>query len=438
MRFVLFLFFSLFILSLTAAADNDSVLSQPIDTTMQMSDSSETLAEAGVATESGANFVYPMSEERKEQLISYSKFKNIWRFVGFFIEIIIIVVLLYTGLSARFRKWAESISKKKFFVYLFYILFFSLFFFLINLPFDYYREFVVEHNYEFSNQTLGEWFAESLKALAITFVLGFLIISALYWLINRYKRWWLWFSIGTLPFLVLIIIIFPVVISPMFNEFEPIKNQHLAEEMTQLAARAEIYNPDIFEYDASKQSNKLNAYFTGMFGTRRIVLTDNIINAFTVDELKYVMGHEIGHYKMNHIWKGLLLAILIIFVALFFLDKSLHGMIKRNSKRFGFSKLGNIASLPLVWLFVTIFGFATQPINNSVSRVMEYHADEYGLKLSGVTAETAATAFDKLSVYNLSDPEPSAVIEFWFYDHPALAKRIDNVKKVYNELHSGS
>ncbi len=434
MRFMLSLFFSLFILALTGAAENDSTFTQPPDTILQSIDSFET----ATVTELESDFIYPMSDERKEKLISYSKFKNIWRFAAFFIEIIIMAVLLYTGLSARFRQWAEAISKKEFFVYLFYILFFSLFVYIVNLPFDYYREFIVEHNYGFSNQTLNEWFAEDLKALGVIFVFELIIISILYFLINRYKRWWLWFSIGSLPFMVLIIIIFPVVISPMFNKFEPIKDQHLAKELTQLAARAEIYNPDIFEVDASKQSRKLNAYFTGMFGTKRIVLTDNIIDAFTVDELKYVMGHEIGHYKMRHIWKGLLLALFIIFIALFLLNKSLHGMIKRNSKRFGFGRLGDIASLPLVWLFVTIFGFVTQPINNSVSRYMEYNADEYGMILSGVTVETAATAFDKLSVYNLSDPEPSAIIEFWFYDHPAPAKRIDHVKKVHIKLQTGS
>ncbi len=434
MRYVLPLFFCLFMFALPITAEDHPAVSQPSDTNIQLVDS----AQATAATESDSGFIYPMSAERKAKLISYSKFKNIWRFVSFLIEIIIMAILLYTGLSAKFRTWAESISKKKIFAYLFYILFFSLFIFVVNLPFNYYREFVIEHNYGFSNQTFGQWFTEDLKSLGITFILGFIVISVLYWLINKYKRWWLWFAIGSLPFMVLMIIVFPVLISPMFNKFEPLKDRHLADEMTQLAARAGIYNPDIFEVDASKQSNKLNAYFTGMFGTKRIVLTDNIIKAFTVDELKFVMGHEIGHYKMNHIWKGLLLAILIIFVALFLLDKSLYGIIKRNNRRFGFSKLGDMASLPLIWLFVTIFGFVTQPINNGVSRIMEYHADEYGLKLSRVTAETAVTAFDKLSVYNLSDPEPPAIIEFWFYDHPSLANRIDNIKKSYNELETHS
>jgi Zn-dependent protease with chaperone function len=379
-----------------------------------------------------------MSPERKEMLISYSKFRNIWRFVSFFIEIIILAILLYTGLSARFKRWAEAISKKKFFVYLFYILFFSLFIYIVNLPFDYYRGFIVEHDYGFSNQTTGEWFVESFKSMGIVFILGFIVISILYWLINRTKRWWLWFAVGSLPFMVFIIIIAPVVINPLFNKFEPLKDPHLADEMTQLAARAEIHNPDIFQVDASKQSNRLNAYFTGMFGTKRIVLYDNIIEAFTVDELKYVMGHEIGHYKMHHIWKGLFLAILLIFVALFVMDRALPGIIRRNRSKFGFEKLGDIASLPLVWLFIAIFGFITQPVNNGVSRHMEYNADEYGLKLSGVTAETAAITFDKLSVYNLSDPDPSAIIEFWFYDHPALNKRIDNVRKLYDKLQTGS
>ncbi len=430
MRYILPLFFGLLIITSPAVAQDNPETTRPPDTNVQTIDSSQTAASTG--SESG--FIYPMSAERKAKLISYSKFKNVWRFVSFFVEIIIMLVLLFTGLSAKFRDWAESIFSRGFFARLLYILFLLIFIFVINLPFNYYREFVVEHNYGFSNQTFGQWFGEDLKSEAITIVFGFIVFSVLYWLINKTKRWWLWFAVGALPFMVLMIVVYPVFISPLFNKFEPLKDKQLAEDMTQLAAKAGIYNPDIYEVDASKQSNKLNAYFTGMFGSKRIVLTDNIINAMTPQELEFVMAHEIGHYKMNHIWKGLFLAIVLVFFTLYVMDKSLHGMIRRFGKLFGFNRLGDIASLPLIWLFVSVFGFIIQPISNGVSRTMEYHADEYGLELSGVSEKTAVTTFDKLSVYNLSDPKPPAIIEFWFYDHPSLSKRIDNIEKLYKEL----
>jgi Zn-dependent protease with chaperone function len=228
----------------------------------------------------------------------------------------------------------------------------------------------------------------------------------------------------------------PVIITPLCNEFKPLQDKQLAEEMTSLAEKAGIYNPDIYEVDGSRQSSKINAYFIGIFGTKRIVLYDTIIDNFTIEELKFVMAHEIAHYIKNHIWYGLFTAVIMIFIACWLINKLLHKVIDRYKIRFGFDRLGDVASLPLIILFISIFSFISQPVTNGFSRVLEYQSDRFGLKLSGVTGEVAATAFDKLSVYNLSDPDPPDIIEFWFYDHPTLKKRMASVRKIYGELNS--
>ncbi|UCD93940.1 MAG: M48 family metallopeptidase, partial [Candidatus Zixiibacteriota bacterium] len=269
-------------------------------------------------------------------------------------------------------------------------------------------------------------------------VIAFIGVGILYWLINRFRRWWLYVTLVSIPLAVLLIVILPVIVAPMFNKFEPMKDRNLAREMTALASKAGIEDPDIFEVNASKQSKKLNAYYTGMFGTRRIVLYDNIIEAFSAEELKFVVGHEIGHYKMWHIWKGLIIAVVFVLAATFLMSRFLPRLILLGSRRFGFSRLGDIGSLPLIMLFAVVFTFITQPIPNAVSRYYEYNSDEYGFELSGVTIEDAARTFDKLSVYNLSDPDPPAIIEFWFYDHPALSKRVENIKRLYSQNGSGS
>jgi len=381
--------------------------------------------------------VYPMSPERSEMLASYSRHRNSWRFLSFFIDVILLLIVLYTGLSGRLRRWAEAISRKKYFVYFFYTMFFFIVMFILGFPVSYYLGFVVEHDYGFSNQTFSEWFVESLKFLGVSFIFAFILISILYWLINKTRHWWLYFAIGMLPFAVLLIIIVPVFVAPLFNKFEPLQNETLAVEMRGLAEKAGIHDPDIFQVNASKQSKKLNAYFTGMFNTKRMVLYDNIIEALSVNELKYVMGHEIGHYKMNHIWKGLMLALVMIFAAAFLADRILPRIIRRNSFRFGFNKLGNIAGLPLLILFMTVFEFFSQPVSNGLSRYFEYQADEFGYRLSEVSVDDARVVFEKLSAYNLSDPEPSPVIEFWFYDHPALSKRIENIQKLNENMPPG-
>ncbi|MCP4705569.1 MAG: M48 family metallopeptidase [candidate division Zixibacteria bacterium] len=418
-----------------------SMSSQPNET--ELNDSAVVLADSTMETVDDSlavvastedDFLYPMSPERKEKMISYSKFKNIWRFASFFIGIAFLLIVLFTKLSARFRLWANAVSKKKLVEYSIYIILFTLFMYLINLPIDYYRNFLIEHEYGFSNQTGGEWFIEGIKALGLEIFFSVLIISTMYWLINKTKRWWLYFALGSIPFLVFFMLVYPVVITPMFNEFKPLQDKVLAAEMTALAESAGIHDPDIYEVDGSKQSNKINAYFVGMFGTKRIVLYDTIIKNFTVDELKFVMAHEIGHYLKNHIWYGLFSAIIMIFLICWLINKLLHNVIRRHKDKFGFDRLGNIASLPLIMLFISIFGFVYQPITNGMSRVMEYQSDRFGMELSKVTDDAAVTAFDKLSVYNLSDPDPSDIIEFWFYSHPTLKKRMTNVREIYKEI----
>ncbi|MCX6826669.1 MAG: M48 family metallopeptidase [candidate division Zixibacteria bacterium] len=431
------------LLSLFVLVTLNPIMIPAADLTNSAADSLSTSPRADTAVIAGAdsaaqsNFIYPMPPERMAKLIAYSRFNNLWRFLDFFISVVILLIIIYGGLSARLRNWASKISSKNFFVYFFYFIFFMIVMYGLNFPFDYYRNFAIEHQYGFSNQTFGAWFGESLKSLGVGFVFGFILFLILYWLINRFRKWWLAFAIGSIPFMVLVIIIVPVIITPLFNKFEPIKNKELGAEMTALAGKAGIYNPDIYEVDASKQSSKVNAYFTGMFGTKRIVLYDTAIKNFTVNELKFIMGHEIGHYVMHHIWYGLFLGVVFIFIVFYLADKFLPPMIERRKNRIGFSRLGDIAGLPLLLLFVTVFSFIFQPIQNTASRYFENQSDRFGMQLSGVTGDEAATAFDKLSVFNLSDPEPSALIEFWFYTHPALKKRMDNVRKLYNELHPG-
>jgi len=428
----LFISILILLMSISCFAAEDSLLTANSDSvTVSEPDSASQQAQSTESSE--FDLGYPLSPERKELLTSYSRFKNIWRFFSFFIEIIILLALLFTGLSGKFESWAERLSNKKILVTLSYLLFYTVFIFLVNIPFDYYRGFIIEHQYGFSNLNTIEWLSESLKSQAILFVFMFIIVAVMYKLINSLKRWWLWFSLGAIPFLIFVMLIYPTVLAPMFNTFNPIGQTELGQELTGLAEKAGIENPEVYEVDASKQSNKINAYFAGVFGSKRIVLYDNTIRLFTVDELKYVMGHEIGHYVMNHMWIGIFLAIAIIMAGLYLMNRILPGIIKRYSDRFKFDRLGKVSSLPLIILFVSVFSFITQPISNGVSRIMEYDADEFGMELSGVDAQTAQITFEKLSAYNLSDPDPAGIIEFWFYDHPALNKRIARIHELYDK-----
>ncbi len=368
--------------------------------------------------------VYPLSPERYERLVSYSKFVNVWRFAEFFIGLAILAVILFTGLSARFRDWTAKIPSKFFALWAFLCIF-LLADYIMNLPFSIYRNFIVEDHYGFMNQTFMQWWGDDLKGLLVGAVLMIIPIWPLYWLLNRLKNWWLWFSLGAIPFAVLAVVIVPVLISPLFNEFGPLKDKKLESEIMTMAQKAGIEGANIFEVNGSKQSDKVNAYVTGLFGTKRIVLYDTLIKNFTIPEIKFVMAHEMGHYLKHHIWWGLSVAIAFIMVALWLASRLLPITITRLKDSLRFERLGDYASLPLIAAYLSIFSFLFQPITNASSRLMERQADEYGMIASGVDSETAATAFDKLSALNLSDPDPSGIVEFWFYTHPSLKKRIE-------------
>ena len=169
-----------------------------------------------------------------------------------------------------------------------------------------------------------------------------------------------------------------------------------------------------------------------MFNSKRIVLYDNLINNFTPNEVKFVMGHEMGHYVMNHIWIGLFLAILVIALALWLTGLSIQRFIDKYKERLKFDSLSDWASLPLLLIYLSIIMFLFNPITNTLSRYHEHQSDIYGMENTDVSGEEAATAFDKLSVYNLADPDPHPYIVFWFYSHPALQDRMEFVRNYRN------
>ena len=396
-----------------------------LDTTVVVDTTSEVAATTG-------EVAYPMSEERKAKLISYSRFNHIWRFVSFFVGLGILALILFTGLSAKLRNWAAKAKKKFLIVWLFMIMLLVVDY-LLNLPFSIYRGFIVESNYGFMNQTFFEWLGEGLLGLAVSAVIGIIPIWFLYQVISHYRKWWLMFAVGAIPFVIFFIIIAPVFISPMFNDFVPLQDEQLKTEILNLASKAGIEGSEVFQVDASKQSSKINAYVTGLFGTKRIVLYDTMIKNFSLSEIKFVMAHEMGHYVMHHIWYGVVMVVVFMALALWITDRTITGVIRRFQRRFGFDRLSDIASLPLIMMYLSVLMFLFNPAINSVSRYMERQSDKYGMDMSGVPGESAALAFDKLAVYNLSDPDPPAIIEFWFYSHPALKKRMEFVRSYHGD-----
>lgn len=368
-----------------------------------------------------------MTPERRAQAIAYSETKNVLYFVITFYLFLILILFLVTRSSAKIRAWAMRLGKRRFFVLALYLLAFNLIVLAVDFPFTYYSGYALEHQYEHSNQSFGQWFGELMKGEAIGFVVGLLLLWLLYLTIRRSpRRWWLWAGACTAPIAAFLIVIAPIVIAPMFNKFSPLSDEALKTKILALADRAGIPDSDIFEVDASKQSKKYNAYVTGLFGTKRIVLYDTILKDMEHEEILFVLSHEIGHYVMHHVWIGVGLVTAFVFLAAYLVHRISGVLLARNKDRWGFDSLADFASLPLILFLFSVIGFLLQPAFAGMGRYFEHKADEYGLTMTEDRV-AAAKAFEKLAANNLSNPDPSPFIEFWLYDHPTIKDRVTYV-----------
>lgn len=334
-------------------------------------------------------------------------------------------IILFTGFSAKIRDWAQRLGKKWFLVVGIYFIMFSIVMFIIDLPLSYYEEFVREHAYDLSNQTLGKWLGDSLKSLIVGMVVGVLFLWVPYLLLKKSpKRWWLYVGILSIPFLILFFLVSPIWISPLFNDFGPMHDKALETKILALADKAGIEGSKVFEVNKSVDTKTVNAYVSGFMNTKRIVLWDTIIKQLNERELLFVMGHEMGHYVLGHVRKSIIFFSLLILVTLYAAYRVAGGIIDKFKRRIGFHQLSDIASLPLILLLVSIFSFIISPVALWYSRYLEHEADRFGLEITKDNYN-AAMAFVKLQQENLGNPRPGLLFKLWRADHPVLGERID-------------
>jgi len=361
-----------------------------------------------------------------EKAMDYYHSGNILWVVDTLWGMLIPALFLFTGFSARIRNWAQKIGKKWFLVIGIYFVFFFIMMFVIDLPLSYYEDFIRQHAYDLSNQTSAKWFGDTLKSLTIGIIIGFLFLWLPYLALKKSpKRWWIYVGVGTVPFLFLTLLISPIWIDPLFNDYGPMKDKALETKILALADRAGIEGSRVFEVNKSVDTKRLNAYVTGFLDTKRIVIWDNTIAKMSERELLFVLGHEMGHYLLGHIWKLIFFLSLLILVTLYIADRTAAALINRFKQRFGFEQLSDIASLPLIILLINVFSLIViDPVGNWFSRSLEHQADQFGLEITRDNHD-AATAFVKLQMENLSNPRPGMLYKIWRASHPVLGDRID-------------
>ena len=334
-------------------------------------------------------------------------------------------LFLFTGFSARIRTWAQALGRKWFFVVGLYFALFSLITYVIDLPLAYYQGFVRQHAYGLSNQTFAKWLSDSLTGLAVGIVIGVLFLWVPYLLLKRSpRRWWLYTGLLMIPFLILMILVQPIWIDPLFNKFGPMKDKALEAGILALAERSGIEGGRVYEVAKSEDTKVLNAYVTGFGNTKRIVLWDTTIAKLDEQELLFVMGHEMGHYVLGHVWKLILFFSAVIMATLFAIHKTAGWLIGKYQHRFGFSELSDVASLPLILLLFSAYLFVITPGVLAFTRYHEHESDRFGLEILR-NNHAAATAFVKLQTENLGVPRPHWLVRLWQASHPTLGERID-------------
>jgi Zn-dependent protease with chaperone function len=323
------------------------------------------------------------------------------------------------------RDWSTRIGRKWFFVIAIYVAVFSILTFVIDLPRAYYEEFVRDHAYGLSNQTFQKWFSDSVISLVVGIIGGTLFLWIPYLLLRKSpRRWWLYTGLAAVPFLLLMIVVKPVWIDPLFNTFGPMKDKTLETRILQLADRAGIAGSRVYEVDKSTDTNALNAYVTGIGATKRIVLWDTIIKRLDEPQLLFVMGHEMGHYVLGHMWKLVAMFAVVILLTLFGIHLTAGAVIARYRGRIGFESLGDIASLPLLLLLFNLGFLIASPFALAYNRHVEHEADRFGLEITRDN-HSAAMAFVKLQQDNLANPRPHWLLKLLRANHPPLGERID-------------
>jgi len=336
------------------------------------------------------------------------------------------LILLTTGLSARMRDFAERLVKFRFAQApvrtLIYGAQYFLFTTILSFPLGAYEGFFREQKYGLSNQTFGAWLGEQTIGLAVGAVLGAVAIMVLYAILERVKQsWWIWASVASVSLLFVVSVLAPVYIAPLFNKYHTLDDPKIRDPILSLARANEIPAEHVYVFDASKQSKRVSANVSGALGTMRISLNDNLLNRCSLASVRAVMAHEMGHYVMNHIYKGLIEQGLVLTIGFAFCAWAFDRIVARRGAAWGIRSIADPAGLPLIVLLISTYMFVMTPVTNTIIRTAEIEADAFGLNAAG---EPDGFADASLMLSEYRKIHPGKWEEIVFYDHPSGYNRI--------------
>ncbi len=430
---------------------SQAIPAQPAQTAAQPSSQSGPAPASTAAPAPPASAqAYSLPPDKLAQAIALGRISTALDMAGALWGLAVLWVLLATRRAAGLAAWTERRLHRR---WLQGLLFFAVFLAvtaLASLPLDAMGHAASRH-FGISVQSWGSWLVDLAKGLGLSLLFGAPLLLFFNWIVRASpRRYWFWAWLVTLPMAVFTVFSAPL-LDPVFNKFEPLELHHpaLVARLETVVARTGTHIPPnrMFLMKASRKSNGLNAYVTGIGVTKRLVLWDTAVNRLPDDEILFIFGHESGHYVLRHIPKG----IACMAVGTFFVFWACAGCAGWLAHRFGArwqlsdaqNETAPLASRPgfLVLLFVlSAASFLTQPVTNAVSRYFEHQADVYGQEaIHGLVADpqkTAVSAFNHLGEAWLEDPSPSPFVEFWEYNHPSVESRA-NFAARYNPWANG-
>ncbi len=352
------------------------------------------------------NFLERAADYNKSMLLA-SVFEKLltWSFMG----VLLFLFWKYSFISTRINIGLAAL--------IFFLFTFALFLFL--LPLQYYQEFVVSHKFGLSNQTLSAWFAEALKEAVLYMIISTAGLTGVYALmVYMPKHWWLVAIAVFIVFIVFANFIFPILIDPLFYKFVPLQDEELEKAIFEVTEKAGVSAGSILVADASRKTNKVNAYFTGIGKSKRIVIYDNLLEKYSKKEVVSVIAHEVAHWKYMHVAKNIIVGIAGMIIIFFIMFMMKGGMNMEASVRL----------VMILFIAFSLIAYITNPVSNLLSRRFEVQADMAAAELTG-DSQTQVEMLQKLAKSNLSYVSPSGVLKFLIYTHPPIMERI---KGTYN------
>jgi STE24 endopeptidase len=386
---------------------------------------------------------YTLSPAQEAQATAYARARHELYFLDVAYSLLLLVLLLQLRVAPRFRDLAERAGDNSFVQTLVFAPLFLITIDILSLPTAIWSH-LLALKYQQSIQGWGSWLVDWAKGEGVEVAVGVIVIWILYAVIRKSpRRWWLYFWLVAAPLIILGAVAEPLIVEPLFYKFTPLANSQprLAERIEQVVRRAGLEIPPsrMFVMNASSKMRAVNAYASGLGATKRVVVWDTSLQRMTEDEILFVFGHEMGHYVLGHVRNGIMFSCGVLLFFLYLAYRLLHWMLTRWGNNWAIRGApgagstwsppeNDLASLPVLILLLTVFGFLFTPIANAYSRHLEHQADQYGLEvIHGLVPDApvvAAHAFQILGEVDLEEPNPSTAVKFWFYNHPPLDERM--------------